>query len=158
MKIENGPIYHIRAQGIAVKPDLHIYPSSANFDKCFIFKPGMKAKTLVLTLTNRGQKDLNISCLTELSAQSAFSYDFKQIILGPKKSTQCIVSFLPREPKIYEENLIFELNGLTKREINLYGEGTQLKLELDDPKNKLIDLGTLEIGKVIFLYTGELLQ
>lgn len=113
----------------------------------------MKAKTLELTLTNRGLKDLNISCLTELPALSVFSYDFKQIILGPKKSTQCIVSFLPREPKSYEENLVFELNGLTKREINLRGEGTQLKLELDEPKNKLIDLGTLQIGKVNFYYT-----
>lgn len=108
----------------------------------------MKPTTSVLTLTNRGQKDLNISCLTELPIQSAFTYEFKQIILKSKKTAQCIINFLPQESKTFEEKLVFELNGLTKREVILRGEGTQLKIELDELKNKIFDLGTLQIGKV----------
>lgn len=148
LKIENGPIYHIHVDGIAVKPDLHFSPSVVDFGERFTFRPGMKPHTTILTLTNRGQKDLNVSCLSELSSQSAFAYEFKQVILAGKKSAQCSISFLPREAKMYEEKLVFELNGLTKREVRLCGLGTNMRVELVDPKNKLFDLGTLQIGKV----------
>lgn len=152
LKIENGPIYHIHVDGIAVKPDLHFSPSVVDFGSCFTSRPGMKPNTTTLTLTNRGQKDLNVSCLTDLASNSAFTYDFKQVILGGKKSAQCVVSFLPREPKIYNEKLVFELNGLTRREVLLHGQGTQMRVELVESRNKLFDLGTLQIGRVRRLF------
>lgn len=148
MKIENGPIYHIHVDGVAVKPDLHFSTELVDFGERFVFRPGMKPHTAVLTMTNRGRNELNVSCLSELSSQSPFSYEFKQVILAGQKSAQCLVNFLPREAKLYEEKLVFELNGLTRRELRLCGRGTPMRVELVEPKNKAFDLGTLQIGKV----------
>lgn len=157
LKIENGPIYHIHVDGTAVKPDLQFTPSVVDFAKCFTFKPGMKPVSSILILTNRGTKDLSVSCLTELPPHSAFSYEFKQIILGPKKTAQCTVNFLPTEATKYEEKLVFELNGLTRREVYMRGEGTHFRIELIDPKNKIFDLGTLQIGKVNLFFCFSIL-
>ena len=146
LKVENGSIYHVHLDGIAVRPDLHFSFTHFDFGPCFIYKAGMKLKSTMLQLTNRGNKDLNVSCLTEL-ANSCFQFDFKQLILAPGKSSQTKITFIPRENKSYQEKILFELNGLTRREINLIGLGAQLRIELLDPKQKVFDIGTLQIGK-----------
>jgi hydrocephalus-inducing protein len=146
LKIENGSVYHVHLDGIAVRPDLQIDPSSGalDFGPTFVYKAGMKIKTLPLTLTNRGSKDLNISCINEIPPNSPFQFEFKQLILGPEKSVTTQCSFMPKDYKSYTEKLVFELNGLTKREVILSGQGTALRIELADPKQKLFDLGTLQ--------------
>lgn len=149
LKIENGPIYHVHLDGIAVKPDLHLSTSLVDFGACFVYRAGMYAKTNTLTLTNNGLKELNVSCIGEpVNSSGVFQLDFKQVILGPGKSASCTVTFLPKDCRSYSDKIVFELNGLTKREVALSGVGTQLRLELADPKHKLFDLGTLQIGKV----------
>lgn len=146
LKVENGSVYHIHLDGIAVRPDLQFSFSQFDFGACFVYKAGMKLRTTSLTLTNRGSKDLNVSCLTELN-NSAFQFDFKQLILMPGKSTTSLITFIPRECKSYTDKLVFELNGLTRREVILSGLGAQMRVELNDPKQKLFDVGTLQIGK-----------
>jgi hydrocephalus-inducing protein len=79
----------------------------------------------------------------------SFQFDFKQLIVLPGKSATTTITFIPKECKPYSDKLIFELNGLTRREITLSGLGTQMKIELADPKQKLFDLGTIQIGKVV---------
>jgi hydrocephalus-inducing protein len=146
LNIQNGSIYHIHLDGIAVKPDLQFSFNEYDFGSCFVYKAGMKLNTVELQMANRGVKDLNISCLTELT-NSAFQFDFKQVILAPGKCNTLPITFIPRECKNYKENLIFELNGLTRRQVSISGTGTQLRIDLVDAKNKLFDVGTLEIGK-----------
>jgi hydrocephalus-inducing protein len=147
LKVDNGSTYHIHLDGIAVKPDLQFSFNHFDFGPCFIYKAGMKLKTTTLTLTNKGVKDLNISCLSEL-ANSPFQFDFKQLILMPGKNTTSTITFIPRDLKVYNEKLVFELNGLTKREVSLTGAGTMMRVELVDSKQKLFDIGTLQIGKI----------
>ncbi len=67
----------------------------------------------------------------------------------PGKTTSTTITFIPRDCKSYQEKLVFELNGLTRREIYLSGQGTQMRVELVDPKQKLFELGTIQIGKTI---------
>ncbi|RMZ93720.1 hydrocephalus-inducing -like [Brachionus plicatilis] len=141
----NGCVYHVHLDGIAVRPDLHFSFSQFDFGQCFVYKAGMRVSSTNLTLTNRGAKDLNVSCLSELDP--VFQFDFKQQILPAGKSISPLITFVPREAKCYEQTLHFELNGLTRRRVQLKGCGTQLRLELVDAKTKLIELGTLEIGK-----------
>lgn len=104
LKVENGSVYHIHLDGIAVRPDLQSSFNEYDFGPSFIYKAGMNLKSTMLTLTNRGNKDLNISCLTDF-AQSCFQFDFKQVILLPGKSTQSKITFLPRDSKDYNENV-----------------------------------------------------
>lgn len=151
LKVENGSIYHIHLDGIGVRPDLYLSFSNYDFGPCFIYKAGMKLKQVDLQLTNRGNKDLNISCVNNETniKNSCFQFDFKQIILQPNKSVTTQICFIPRECKAYSEQIILELNGLTRREIFLTGVGAQLKIELTDPKQKCFDVGTLQVNKQI---------
>lgn len=147
LKVENGSVYHIHLDGIAVRPDLQVTPvGGINFGPTFVYKAGMKVKTSELTLTNRGPKDLNVACLTEQSAQSPFQHDFRQVILASGSSVTFNCSFIPKEQKTYSEKFVFELNGLTRREITLSGQGTPMRLELLDSKQRVFDLGTLQCG------------
>ena len=147
LKIENGSTYHVYVSGIAVKPDLVFSFDKFNFGPCFVYKAGMKLSTSTLTMTNRGKRDLNVVSLYD-GSNAAFQLDFKQVILQPGKSAQATISFIPREYKSYAERFVFELNGLTRREVHVEGHGTQMRIELADSAQKFVELGTLQIGKV----------
>ena len=56
------------------------------------------------------------------------------------------ITFTPRECTRYEENVIFDINGLQKIEVRFTGEGVQLKLELDKSEDQNIDFGVYTIG------------
>ena len=79
----------------------------------------MPLKSVPLTLTNRGTKDLSI-------ADSCFQFDFKQ----------------------YSAQIVLELNGLTRRAVEVSGAETHLRVELVEARQKLFDVGTLQIGQI----------
>lgn len=56
------------------------------------------------------------------------------------------ITFTPRECTKYEENVLFDINGLHKIEVRFTGEGVQLKLELDKSEDQNIDFGVYTIG------------
>ena len=57
------------------------------------------------------------------------------------------MSFVPRESKVYAEKFVFEINGLTQREVAVSGVGTHLRIELIESRQKTFDIGTLQIGQ-----------
>jgi len=141
-------MYHIHLDGIAVRPDLHASFDRHDFGPSFIYRAGMPLKSVPLTLTNRGTKDLSVACLSETAfADSCFQFDFKQLILVAGKSHQAKVTFIPRECRQYSAQIVLELNGLTRRTVELSGAGTHLRVELVEPRQKLFDVGTLQIGQ-----------
>lgn len=148
IKVDHGAVYHIHVDGIAVKPDIQFSFNEYNFGPCFIYKAGMPVQSVKLNILNAGSKEINVDWVSNnASLNSCFLIDFKQTILMPKESTTMSISFIPRESLKYEEKVIFELNGLTRREINLQGVGTEMRIELVDNKQKVLGIGTLEIGK-----------
>lgn len=148
IKVIHGSVYHVHVDGIAVKPDIQFSFFEYNFGPCFIYKAGMPIANKKLNILNAGTKETNVDCLFDNSnTKSCFSIDFKQTILMPKESTTATISFVPRESISYSEKLVFELNGLTKREIVLKGIGSDMKVELKDSRQKIIDVGVLETGK-----------
>ena len=135
--IKNGPVYNISVDGIAVKPVLNFLPQELNFGKRFT----LTSSNSILAITNRGEKDANIFCLSKPSSQSAFDYEIKEVKLDGQKSFQYSIRFLPREAKLYKEKLVFKLNDLTEKEILLTGYGVE-------PGNEHFDLG--QTGNVHF--------
>ena len=86
-------MYHVHLDGIAVRPELHFSFENYDFGPGFIYKTGMPLKSTMLNLTNRGNKDLSIVCLSESAlANACFQFDFKQVILLPGKSQQTKVT------------------------------------------------------------------
>ena len=102
LKVHNGSIYHVHVDGVAVRPELTLEPASGHleFGPTFIYKAGMRVRSLELALINRGRKELNVACVSELPANSPFQFDFKQLILAPGQSVTCPCSFTPREYKV----------------------------------------------------------
>lgn len=89
-----------------------------------------------------------MDCISENTApHNPFSIEFKQTVLQPSESTEATISFIPRDAQIYSHVFTFELNGLTRRDVLVKGVGTELRIELADPKQKLLDMGTLQVGK-----------
>ena len=86
LRVENGSAYHVHLDGIAVRPLLALSFTSFDFGPCFVYKAGMKLKTVILTLENRGPKELSVA-LMSLSANtsSVFQIDFKQSVILPGK-------------------------------------------------------------------------
>lgn len=146
LNIHNGCVYSVHLDGIAVKPDVNFSFENFDFGKCFVYKAGMKINSTKLVLSNKGAKDLNVACLSELDT-SVFQFDFRQQILPAGKSIETTINFIPRELKSYEQILTFELNGLTRRQVKIAGQGVQFRLELAEASGKIFDIGTLEIGK-----------
>lgn len=148
IKIEHGTVYHVYIEGITVKPEVQFSFNSYNFGPCFVYKAGMPINSTNLTIKNTGTKDTTIDCLSNNNHKSCFTLDFKQTILNPGETITIPITFIPRESINYQEKIKFELNGLSKREILLQGIGTHMNIELVDNKQKIIDMGTLQIGKL----------
>ena len=50
-----------------------------------------------------------------------------------------MIQFKPSETITYCEHVVFEINGLSKRTIMIRGEGAQMKIELANPAQKIIN-------------------
>ena len=72
---------------------------------------------------------------------------FKTGLLPAKQSTNSKITFYPREQKTYRENIQFEIDGLTIVNVIIEGEGVDFRVELAEPKHKIVNLGALQAGK-----------
>ena len=49
-------------------------------------------------------------------------------VLVPNQSIEVEISFYPREAKKYHEIIPFEINGLSTMNVEIFGEGTEMKV------------------------------
>ena len=72
--------------------------------------------------------------------------DFEAQLLPPNEKAEALIQFTPLETVNYSEDVIFEINGLSKRTITIRGEGTQMKVEVANPAQKVVNFGALRIN------------
>lgn len=147
IKISNGPIYEILLAGRGVYPGLHFSFLSQNFGTCFIYKAGMKPKTVQLRITNKDTKEISLDCL--YSNTNQLMHDFKRVVLTPGSFLDVNFSFYPRDAIKYKEAVIFEVNGLSTKKVEFLGEGCEMKVTVVDSKHKIVKLGAQHIGSCI---------
>ena len=75
--------------------------------------------------------------------------DFEAQLLAPNKAAKAMIQFKPNETVNYSEDVIFEINGLSKRTVTIRGEGAQMKIELANPAQKIVNFGALRINDVV---------
>jgi hydrocephalus-inducing protein len=146
--INNGATYKVYLDGIAVKPDVNFSFVQYDFGATLVYKAGMPVRTCKLNVTNTGAKDISVDSLFDNPASNCFTVDFKQVILAAGESASACISFIPRENREYNEKVVFELNGLTRREVHLHGTGTDMNIEVFNAKDRVIDFGALQAPKV----------
>ncbi|CAH1779299.1 unnamed protein product [Owenia fusiformis] len=147
LKISNGPTYVINVNGTGVAPGVHFSFYSYNFGPCFIYRAGMPKHSKTLLVTNKDKKEISLDCLYVPTAQ--LHHDFEALVLPPGQTKEVELSFYPREAIKYQETITFEINGLSKQNIEITGMGTEMKIEVANPKQKMVNFGALRVGQTV---------
>ncbi|XP_046359897.2 hydrocephalus-inducing protein homolog isoform X3 [Haliotis rufescens] len=150
LKISHGPTYPMSIVGLGVTPGLHFSFHSFNFGNCFIHRAGMPDHTTTLKLTNKDSKEISIDCLYEPT--NHLHHNFEAGVVAPGQSVDVTFTFYPRETMRYHEVVTFEINGLSKQSVEFVGQGTEMKIEVADPKHKIVNLGPKYVGDVVKKY------
>ena len=140
--------YVMNISGQGAKPMLDFSFIEHNFGPCFVPERGgaPMPETAILRLTNNEmENDVAFDCLFEKMPH--LEVQTQPTMLRPTESIDIPIVFTARDTHQYEETIKFELNGLYTVNVIVRGEGCLLKLELANPTQSLVTLGTLRVGQ-----------
>lgn len=145
LKVMNGPTYNISLVGSGIIPALHFSFLQHDFGACFIYRAGLPVQKKILTITNNDTKDISVEQLFKntnyLEVVSTPS------VVAPDDKRDVEILFYPRELKVYNETVAFELNGLSVVNVQITGRATEMKVEVADPKERKVKVGTIQVDE-----------
>ncbi|XP_042266839.1 hydrocephalus-inducing protein homolog isoform X2 [Thunnus maccoyii] len=147
IKVKHGPTFTFAIKGRSVAPSLEFSFTKYNFGKCFLYCPGMVPASKTLVISNKGQRDISVQC--QFRNSSYLEMDFQPDILSPGAAMEVPVTFYPREPCRYHEKLTFILNSCVTKHVDILGQGIEMKLEVEDPRQRRVKLGSLLLGQKV---------
>ncbi|XP_026166304.1 hydrocephalus-inducing protein-like isoform X3 [Mastacembelus armatus] len=147
IKVKHGPTFSFAIKGKAVAPSLEFSFTKFNFGKCFLYCPDMVPASQTLEIRNKGERDISVQC--QFRNTSYLEMKFHPDILSTGAVMKVPVTFYPREACRYHEKLIFILNSYVTKQVDILGQGIEVKLELEDPKQSKVKLGTLMLGQKV---------
>ncbi|XP_069510876.1 hydrocephalus-inducing protein homolog [Ambystoma mexicanum] len=145
IKISNGPIFKCSLQGSAVVPGVHFSFRKHDFGPCFIYYAGMPTNHQTLVIKNNEDREVSLDCLYVNTAY--LEVGFQAEVLSPGESMEVSVTFYPRAAVKYRESVPFEINGHFRQAIEIFGQGTEMKIEVADPKLRIVNFGALTAGQ-----------
>ncbi|XP_048648423.1 hydrocephalus-inducing protein homolog isoform X1 [Marmota marmota marmota] len=147
IKIIHGPTFICSISGCAVSPAIHFSFTSYNFGTCFIYQAGMPPYKQILVVTNREETSMSIDCLYTNTPH--LEVNFRVDVVKPGNSLEIPIIFYPRETISYQELIPFEINGLSQQIVEIKGKGTEMKISVLDPANRIVKLGAVSPGNVV---------
>ncbi|KAM5296381.1 hydrocephalus-inducing protein homolog isoform 1-T2 [Glossophaga mutica] len=147
IKISHGPTFMCSISGSAVSPAVHFSFTSHNFGTCFIYQAGMPPYKQTLTITNKEETAMSIDCL--YTNTTYLEVNFRVDVIKPGKTMEIPITFYPRESISYRELIPFEINGLSQQVVEIKGKGTEMKISVLDPANRIVKLGAVLPGQVV---------
>ncbi|KAM9376112.1 hydrocephalus-inducing protein-like [Pholidichthys leucotaenia] len=75
--------------------------------------------------------------------------DFQPNILTPAAMIEVPIAFYPHEACRYHEKITFVLNSCVTKQVDILGQGVNMKLEVKEPRQKKIKLGSLTVGQKV---------
>nr|XP_023493063.1 hydrocephalus-inducing protein homolog isoform X2 [Equus caballus] len=147
IKISHGPTFTCSISGCAVSPAIHFSFTSYNFGTCFIYQAGMPPYKQTLVITNKEDTSMSIDCLYTNTPH--LELNFRVDVVKPGKTLEIPITFYPRESISYRELIPFEINGLSQQVVEIKGKGTEMKILVLDPANKIVKLGAVLPGQVV---------
>lgn len=147
--VGNMRTYNLSVSARGARPALDFSFDSHDFGPCFIpVVPGAPThpESTVLRVTNNDlEQDIGFECLFEkkpyLDVQAA------PTVLRPGEAVEIPVVFAPRTEGAFSEVIPFEINGVLKHNVMITGEGTRMRVELEDSSKAAVAFGTLQVGK-----------
>ncbi|XP_076588631.1 hydrocephalus-inducing protein homolog [Chaetodon auriga] len=147
IKVKHGPTFTFPIQGRAVAPSLEFSFTKFNFGKRFLYHPGMVPASQTLVISNKGERDISVQC--QFMNSPYLEIDFQPDILSPGTVMEVPVNFYPREACRYHEKLSFILNSCIRKHVDILGQGIEMKLEVEDPRQRKVKLGSLMLGQKV---------
>ncbi|KAG7229797.1 hypothetical protein INR49_012446 [Caranx melampygus] len=147
LSVKHGPTFTCVIRGSAVAPSLEFSFTKFNFGKCFLYCPGMVPASQTLVISNKGEQDISVE--SQFKNTPYLEMDFQSDILCPGAAMEIPVTFYPREACRYHEKVTFILNNCITKEVDILGQGIEMKLEVKDPKQRNIKLGFLMFGQTV---------
>ncbi|XP_047451812.1 hydrocephalus-inducing protein homolog [Mugil cephalus] len=147
IKVKHGPTFTFAIKGRAVAPSLEFSSTKFNFGKSFLFCPGMLAPSQTLAISNKGKRDISVQC--QFKNTAFLEMDFQPEVLSPGAVMEVPITFYPREARRYHEKLTFILNSCVTKQVDVLGQGVEMKLEVEDPRQRKVKLGCLTMGQKV---------
>ncbi|XP_078400045.1 hydrocephalus-inducing protein-like [Cetorhinus maximus] len=147
LKIQKGPTFACVLTGCIVTPNAHLSFTRYDFGPCFIYNAGMVPSKKTLIITNKQEQAISLDCL--FLNNSYLEVKFQPCALLPKKTMEAIIIFYPREPIKYQDLITFEINGLTQQSVKIFGQGVEMRIEVADYKNKMVNLKAPRVGQIL---------
>ncbi|KAI9356512.1 hypothetical protein DFJ73DRAFT_958267 [Zopfochytrium polystomum] len=147
-QIVNGRTYPLMILGSGCRPLLKFSALSHDFETQFVYKPGMTPSSTKITVTNSDLKEISFDIIYNRE-KSVFDVQRGVGTLAPGESTDLDIFFFPKEARVYEEVVKFEINGLSTIELSLVGVGAECKLEMAQPDTKNMNFGATRVGHVV---------
>ncbi|XP_077612463.1 hydrocephalus-inducing protein homolog [Crocuta crocuta] len=147
IKVSHGPTFTCSISGCAVSPAVHFSFTSYNFGTCFIYQAGMPPYKQILAVTNKEETPMSLDCL--YTNTTYLEVNFRVDVIKPGKTLEIPIIFYPQESINYRELIPFEINGLSQQVIEIKGKGTEMKISVLDPANRIVKLGAVLPGQVV---------
>ncbi|KFV73572.1 Hydrocephalus-inducing protein, partial [Struthio camelus australis] len=147
LQISKGPTFICMLLATVVVPTVHFSFTKLNFGACFVYHAGMLPAQQTLIITNKADKDVSLNCLFTSTAH--LEVDFPGYVLSPGGTVEVPITFYPREAVSYHELVPFEINGLSQQTVEVRGRGTEMKVDVVEPRRKVVKLGALSIGQTV---------
>ncbi|XP_076848184.1 hydrocephalus-inducing protein homolog isoform X3 [Brachyhypopomus gauderio] len=145
IKVKNGPVFHCSLLGSASPPGLEFSFIKFNFGMSFIYYAGMVPSTQTLVISNKGERGISVDCL--FSNTPFLETSFSPEVLPPGGCMDVLFTFYPREAVHYNQKVVFDINGCSKQVVEILGQGIEMKIDIEDPKQKVVKLGALQVGQ-----------
>uniref|UniRef100_A0A8C9LFZ1 HYDIN n=1 Tax=Pavo cristatus TaxID=9049 RepID=A0A8C9LFZ1_PAVCR len=147
LQISKGPMFTCVFLATVVVPTVHFSTTRLNFGACFIYQAGMPPARQTLAIMNKADKDVSLSCL--FTNTMHLEVDFPGYILRPGGTVKVPITFYPREVASYHELIPFEINGLCQLTVEVQGKGAEMKVDIVEPRGKVVKLGALSVGQMV---------
>ncbi|XP_059682609.1 hydrocephalus-inducing protein homolog [Gavia stellata] len=147
LQISKGPTFTCVFLATVVVPAVHFSTTRLDFGACFIYHAGMPPAQRTLVITNKADRDMSLNCLFTNTAY--LEVDFPGHVLRPGGTVEVPITFYPREVASYHELIPFEINGLCQQTVEVQGRGMKMKVDVVEPRGKVVKLGALSIGQTV---------
>ncbi|KAK7891948.1 hypothetical protein WMY93_023911 [Mugilogobius chulae] len=145
--VKNGAAFTLDVKGKGTAPSLDFSFTKHNFGKCFVHSRRIITPTQTLVIRNKDKRDISVQC--NFKKTSDLEIDFQPRILTSGADLKIPITFSPQETRRYQEMLDFILNGCVTRQVEILGQGIEMRLEVEDPKHRRINFGSLTIGRKV---------
>ncbi|KAM8849594.1 hydrocephalus-inducing protein homolog isoform 2-T2 [Spinachia spinachia] len=145
IRVKHGPTFTFTIEGSAVAPSLEFSFTKHNFGKCLVYGPGMVPASRTLVISNKGDRDIRVEC--QFRNTSYLEMELQPDIVSPGAVVEAPIHFCPREAGHYRDRIPFVLNSCVTTHVDILGQGVEVKLEVENPKQRKVKLGSLKSGQ-----------